>query len=105
MFVLQCTWFDIINLVGHALYEIPCKKKFATDRTDCFVETAKQNTYLFSHLAALGYKGYVTYGIRAQVEALGPTWAERKVNKFHSFPFFSCFPFLCFLDVPNMKEN
>ena len=31
--------------------------------------------------------GDITYGIRAQVEVLGPTWAERKVNKFQSFPF------------------
>ena len=104
MIVLQCTWFDIINLIGHILYEIPCKNMQLTGLTH-FVVTAKQNIHPFSHLAALRYKGYATCGIRAQVEALGPTWAERKVNKFHSFPFFSCFPFLCFLDVPNMKEN
>ena len=34
---------------------------------------------------------------RAQVEALGPTWTEHKVNKFHQFP--------CFLDVIIMKIN
>ena len=48
-----------------------------------FVVTSKQNIYPFSHLATLRNKGYATSGIRAQVEALGPTWAERKVKKFH----------------------
>jgi len=32
---------------------------------------------------ALRYKRYFTSGIRAQVEALRPTWSEHKVNKFH----------------------
>ena len=62
-----------------------------------FVVTSKQNIYPFSHLVALRYKGYATGGIRAQVEALGPTWAERKVNKFHWLP--------VFLDVILMKIN
>ena len=70
MIVLQCTWFDIINLIGHILYEIPCKNLRLTGLTH-FVVTTKQKIYPFSHLAALRYKGYVTGGIGAQVEALG----------------------------------
>ena len=30
------------------------------------------NTYPFLHMAVMRYKGYVTYGIRARVEKLGP---------------------------------
>ena len=47
-----------------------------------FEVTAKQKFYLTSPLMVLRYKGYDTNGIIAQVEALGPTWAECKVNKF-----------------------
>ena len=82
MIVLQCMWFDIINLIGHILYEIPCKNLWLTRLTH-FVVTTKQNIYPFSHLGTLRNKGYATSGIRAQVEALGPIWAKHKVNKFH----------------------
>jgi len=53
---------------------------------DSFVVTAKireQNLLLFLPIMAWRYKRYFIYGIRAQLEALGPTWAKRKVNKFH----------------------
>ena len=36
----------------------------------------------FSHLMALRYSGYTTYGIRATVKTLGPNWAQNAATCF-----------------------
>ena len=37
---------------------------------------------LFTHITTLRYMGYVTYGIRATVETLGPNWAQKSPTCF-----------------------
>ena len=49
-----------------------------TNGIDSFCSTSEVKNLPFSHLMALRYRRYTTYGIRAQVTTLGPKWAECK---------------------------
>ena len=51
-----------------------------TNRIDSFCSSSEVKNLPFSHLMALRYRRYTTYGIRAQVTTLGPKWAECKLQ-------------------------
>ena len=69
----MCVVLILTNLVGRVPFNVLKKKKSATNMFDSLVVTAKQNYFTpFSHITTLGYERYVTYGIRARVEMLGP---------------------------------
>ena len=44
----------------------------------------KKKLYPFSHIMASRYKRYITYGMRARVETLGPIWAQNTPTYFIS---------------------
>ena len=65
----------------------PCKREREYSWMTILQDRKHRGRIVIQEYSRSRLHGDITYGIRAQVEVLGPTWAERKVKKFHSFPF------------------
>ena len=68
------------NLIGHASLKFHVKS--STNRIDSFCSNNETKISSFSYTTTLRYKGYVTDGVRARVETLGPIWAQNAPTYF-----------------------
>ena len=76
MTVLPCISLTFSNWMEHT--------SFPTNLIDSFCSSSEVKILPFSHLMALRYKRFTTYGIRARVETLGPNWAQDAPTPFSS---------------------
>ena len=69
------------NLIGHVSWKSHVKSDTNIIYSFCS-NTKTKHFYPFSHIMALRYRWYVTDGIRARVETLGPIWAHNAPTYF-----------------------
>ena len=82
MIVAQCAYFCHHHIFKGDMFSLKYHFSSNTNRVDSFVVAVNRKIHIFSHLMALRYRGYTTYGIRAGVETLGPNWAQNDPTGF-----------------------